>query len=139
MNEIVIRACRSEEAEAVLGLWREADATVSATDTVGHVRRANEGPAFLLVAQMRGRLVGSVIGTYDGWRGNIYRLVVHLDHRRYGIGRRLLIEVLDRLADEGAQRITALVESDHSDAMAFGNAVGWELDRRMVRFVRNLS
>ena len=90
------------------------------------------------MAEAEGQIVGSIIGTFDGWRGNIYRLAVHPDHRRQGIARALVAEVEKRLAQQGAKRITALVEKDHPWATAFGEAVGYQVDERIVRRVRNL-
>ena len=48
-----------------------------------------------------------------------------------------MAEVETRLTRQGARRITALVEKEHSWAMAFWEAVGYWLDERMVRRVRN--
>jgi ribosomal protein S18 acetylase RimI-like enzyme len=134
-----IRACRLEDIGVVLELWRQADATPGVTDTAEDLRRAiAESPAHVLVAEVGGRLVGSIIGVFDGWRGNIYRLAVHPGHRRQGIARALVAEVEERLARQGAKRITALVEKDHPWAMSFWEAVGYRVDERIVRRVRNL-
>jgi ribosomal protein S18 acetylase RimI-like enzyme len=89
------------------------------------------------VAEVGGQVVGSVIGTFDGWRGNIYRLAVHPDHRRQGIARALVAEVEKMLVEQGARRITALVEKDHPWSMNFWEAVGYRVDERIVRRVRN--
>jgi ribosomal protein S18 acetylase RimI-like enzyme len=138
-NGLVIRRCRPEEAEAVLALWRQAEATVSVTDTVEDLRRAiTASPAWVLVAEMKGRIVGSVLGSFDGWRGNLYRLAVHPDYRRQGIARALVAEVEQHLMGQGARRITALVEKEHPWAMAFWQAIGHTVDTRLVRFVHNL-
>lgn len=138
-NHLSVRDCSEEEAEAVLSLWRHAETTVSITDTLNDIRRvANEGTAVLLVAECDGRIVGSIIGGFDGWRGNIYRLAVHPEHRRKGIARRLVREVEHRLADLGAKRITALVEKEHSWATAFWGTLDYTLDPGMARYVRNL-
>jgi ribosomal protein S18 acetylase RimI-like enzyme len=134
-----IRACRVEDIEGVLELWRQADAIPSVTDTVEDLRRAvTESPAQVLVAEAKGRLIGSIIGTFDGWRGNIYRLAVHPDFRRQGVARALVIEVEEKLKRQGAKRITALVEKNHPLAMNFWEAVGYRVDERIVRRVRTL-
>ena len=138
-GSLSIRACRLEDIEGVLELWRQADATPSLTDTPDDLRRAiDESPAHVLLAEVGGHVIGSIIGTFDGWRGNIYRLAVHPDHRRQGVARALLGEVEKRLAEQGAKRITALVEKDQPRAMNFWEAVGYQVDERIVRRVRSL-
>ena len=77
-DSLSIRACRLEDIEGVLELWRHAGATPSVTDTVGDLQQAFDSVAAnVLVTEVDGRIVGSIIGTFDGWRGNIYRLAVH--------------------------------------------------------------
>jgi ribosomal protein S18 acetylase RimI-like enzyme len=138
-GSLSIRACRLEDIDGVLELWRQAEATPGVTDNADDLRRAiADSPAHVLVAEVGGRVIGSIIGTFDGWRGNIYRLAVHPDHRRQGVARALVAEVERRLTRQGAKRITALVEKDHPWAMSFWKAVGYRLDERIVRQVRNL-
>jgi ribosomal protein S18 acetylase RimI-like enzyme len=133
-----IRDCQLQDVEAILQLWRQAEATPGVTDNADDLRRAvDDSPAHVLVAEVQAQIVGSIIGTFDGWRGNIYRLAVHPDYRRRGVARALVAEVEKRLARQGAKRITALVEKDHPWAMTFWEAVGYRLDERVVRRVRN--
>jgi ribosomal protein S18 acetylase RimI-like enzyme len=139
VSAVSIRDARLEDVEAVLELWRAAEATPGITDTSADLRRAiADSPATVLLAEADGRLVGSIIGTFDGWRGNIYRLAVHPDSRRWGVARALLAEVEKRLSAQGVKRVTALVEKAHPRAMGFWEAVGYRLDERIVRRVRNL-
>jgi ribosomal protein S18 acetylase RimI-like enzyme len=136
---LLLRACRLEDIEMVLELWQQANATPSVTDTADDLRRAiAESVAHILVAEARGRLIGSIIGTFDGWRGNIYRLAVHPDYRRQGVARALVAEIEKKLAEQGAKRITALVEKHHLGAMSFWEAVGYRVDERIVRRVRTV-
>lgn len=132
-----LRACRLEDVVGVLELWRQA-AAPGITDTAEDLRRAiADSPAHVLVAQVGSRVIGSVIGTFDGWRGNFYRLAVHPEFRRRGIARALVAEVEQWLGRQGAKRITALVEKDRPWAMSFWEAAGYRVDERVVRFVRN--
>ncbi len=133
------RECRFEESASLLALWRKAEATVGVTDTVGDIQGViGHSAAIVLVAEQHGRIVGSVIGTFDGWRGNIYRLAVDPDYRRQGLARKLVDEVENRLAGLGVKRITALVEKDHPWAVGFWDSQGYHSDQNMVRYVRNL-
>jgi ribosomal protein S18 acetylase RimI-like enzyme len=134
-----LRDCRLDDVEAVLELWREAAATPSVTDTIQDLRRAIAmRGAHVIVAEADGKIVGSIIGTFDGWRGNIYRLAVDPKYRRQGIARALVAEVETRLAAEGAKRVTALVEKNHAWAASFWEAVDYRLDHRIARHVRTL-
>jgi ribosomal protein S18 acetylase RimI-like enzyme len=138
-NDFLIRECHQGDAEAILSLWRHAEATVSITDTSDYIRRAIvESSVCFLVGEVDGRIVGSIIGTFDGWRGNVYRLAVHPKYQRRGHARALLTELEKRFAKQGVKRITALVEKDHPWAIGFWGAVDYELDSRMVRYVHNL-
>ena len=101
-----------------------------------------EASAVLLVAEADGRLVGSVIGGWDGWRGNIYRLAVLPAYRRRGIARALVARGRTAaLHGMGARRISALVESDHPWATDFWDSLeasGYRHDERMRRYVKTL-
>jgi ribosomal protein S18 acetylase RimI-like enzyme len=138
-DSLSIRVCRLEDIEVVLELWRQADTTPSVTDTADDLRRVvTASTAHVLVAEVGGRVIGSIMGTFDGWRGNIYRLAVHPDYQRQGVASALVVEVEKRLTRQGAKRITALVEKDHPLAMTFWEGVGYGVDERIVRRVRTL-
>jgi ribosomal protein S18 acetylase RimI-like enzyme len=68
----------------------------------------------------------------------MYRLAVRSDHRRRGIALALVNAGHEHLRTMRAPRITALVGVDEPEAGALWRAAGYELDEKIVRFVRNL-
>ena len=139
---VAIRRGRQEDIGRVLELWTRADGTPKPTDTPEGLGQLLSGPqAILLLAEADGRVIGTVIGGWDGWRGNIYRLAVLPEYRRRGVASALMREVDTALAGLGAKRITALVEQDHPWAVGFWNAferAGYRRDPTMTRYVKNL-
>jgi ribosomal protein S18 acetylase RimI-like enzyme len=134
-----LRTATPDDADAILALWKAADATPSVTDNVDAIRRAAARPevAFVLAIE-NGAVVGSIIAAFDGWRGNIYRLATHPAHRRRGVARAMLARAEEALAAWGVRRITSLVENAHPDAVGFWRAAGYLDDRRISRYVRTL-
>ena len=134
---IHIRPALPADLDAVLRLWDEAEAELSHTDDVDGLSRLIErDPGAMLVAEAGSQIVGSIIAGWDGWRGSIYRLAVHPDHRRRGLAGRLLSEAEMRLADLGARRLQAIVVESAPRATGFWRASDWSEQVERLRFVK---
>jgi ribosomal protein S18 acetylase RimI-like enzyme len=92
--------------------------------------------ALLIVAHAGPDIVGTLLGTFDGWRGNMYRLVVDRRHRRQGIALALVAAGERRLAERGCHRLCALVMNAHEHAVRFWTAAGYSSDPAMTRHVK---
>src|SRR5262249_8211774 len=95
--------------------------------------------AYVLVTGADGELIGSVIGTVDGWRGHVYPLAGPPQYRRRGIARALIAGLGTALVAQGAERMDALVEEEHPLAVSFWDSSGYQLTPQIVRYVRNLG
>ena len=133
-SAVEFRRATSNDAEAILRFWQDSGASMSVTDEAGYVRRVAEHPSAVFVLAVAGHeLIGSLLGAFDGWRGNMYRLVVHPRHRRQGLGRQLVRHVELAFAELDVRRVTVLVEVDRPEAMAFWSAVGYPRDEHVIR------
>ena len=125
---------------AVLELWARArSGHASSADRLEDVEALlGDSPAALLVAERENEIVGALIAGWDGWRGNMYRLVVRDECRREGIGLALVRAGEDYLRQCGVRRVTALVAFDDEAAGGFWESAGYPQDLEIGRRVRNL-
>jgi ribosomal protein S18 acetylase RimI-like enzyme len=131
-----LRPATTDDVQGVLTLWRHAaepTSTDSAEALDGLLRR---DPGALIVAEEDGRIVGSVVAGWDGWRGAIYRLAVAPEHRRRGLGQSLLHAAEERLTGLGGHRLHAIVVEANADAVAFWDATDWEHQAGQLRFAK---
>jgi ribosomal protein S18 acetylase RimI-like enzyme len=137
---VTIRSASKQDIASVLDLWVAAGSLPTVSDSpAGLARLLAADPEALLVAELDGVLVGSLIAAWDGWRGSFYRLAVSPEHRRRGLATMLLREGERRLREHGAVRLTAIVADDEPAAMGFWAAVGYQRQSRRARFVRHVD
>ena len=131
-----LRPATADDIADVLAFWRESAQPTSTDSTEVVASLIDRDPGALVVAVADGRIVGTVIAGWDGWRGSIYRLAVGPDQRRSGLGQSLLLAAEDRLAELGAQRLHAIVVESNDVAVAFWTASDWEHQAGQLRFAK---
>jgi ribosomal protein S18 acetylase RimI-like enzyme len=131
-----IRPAAAGDIAEVLEFWSEAAEATSTDTTEVLTSLVRRDPGALMVAETDGRIAGTVIAGWDGWRGSIYRLAVGPDQRRGGLGQALLRAAEDRLAGLGAQRLHAIVVESNDAAVAFWTASDWEHQAGQLRFAK---
>ena len=137
MIDLQIRTAGAEEAETVLSFWKEAAEGMSITDDVAGVRGLIERDSeALILAESQGRVVGSVIAGYDGWRCSLYRLAVLPSHRRQGVSTALLQAAEQRFLAVGGRRGDAMVLEANERAQRAWAAAGYHREDHWRRWVK---
>ena len=127
---------------AVRDLWvgMEKGVHVGRSDTPQEIeKKMLRDPDLFLVAEEDGRIIGSVIGGYDGRRGLLYHLAVAGDFRHRGLGGQLLDEVERRLRDKGCLKCYLMVTLDNPEVERFYQKRGWHFMDYVRPFGKELS
>ncbi|MFI6482329.1 GNAT family N-acetyltransferase [Nonomuraea sp. NPDC050663] len=135
-----IRYGTPDEIPALLDFWVLAAEGTDRRDSPDKVAALLErDPQALLVAEIDGETVGTLIAGWDGWRAHLYRLAVHPGHRRKGIGSRLIKAAEERFARFGAFRADAMVLHDNDLARHAWKAAGYAVQPEWGRWVKPLA
>ena len=115
-----IRIYRERDREQVLALWQECDLIHPKNDPQKDLdRKKGFGEELFLVIEEREKIIGTVMGGYDGHRGIINYLGVHPSFRGQGLGKMLLQAVEQKLKDLGCPQVNLLVWSNNSEVLKF--------------------
>ena len=123
-----IRDLAIADYDALVRLWEQGGLPYrpNGRDKRERLAREIDGPcSVFLAAEMEGELVGAVLGTHDGRKGWINRLVVSPDHQQQGIGSALVAEVECRLDGLGIEIVTCLIETWNGGSKHFFERIGF--------------
>jgi len=125
-----LREFRMKDYKDVRGLWERCGLEIRVGDRENEIRRkVTRDPDLFLVAEEDGRIVGSLMGAWDGRRGWLYHLGVLPGCRRRGIATELVEEVERRMKAKGVVKVNALVYNTNIPSLAFFERMGYPVDR----------
>jgi ribosomal protein S18 acetylase RimI-like enzyme len=128
-----IRAFQESDEEQVTALWTAVfgyAAPHNQPAAVIRCKRAVQRDLFF-VALLDGKLVGTVMGGYDGHRGWVYCLAVAPEARHRGIGTALVDHVETTLRARGCPKINLQVLASNTATVAFYEKLGYSVEERV--------
>ena len=135
-----IRTAVPGDADGLLAFWRfAAEGTSISDDPAGVARLIERDADAVLLAELDGVLVGTVIAGFDGWRCHLYRLAVHPDARRQGVASALLQAAERRFTALGGRRGDAMVLDRNERAHHAWRAAGYAPEPQWSRWTKPLT
>jgi ribosomal protein S18 acetylase RimI-like enzyme len=125
-----IRLFQDSDYDAVAALWRSVkltrqDGTVESIDELRTIKERN--PSTVLVAEVENRVVGTIVGTFDGRRGFISRLGIDPGIQHHGLGSMLFKELITRFRSLGVSRVIGFVTKENAGVLDFYKKFGAEI------------
>ena len=139
---MTIREFRIEDYEQVIELWQKAHLPhkPKGRDSKEEIERELRADnAIFLVAEEKGRLIGSIFGTHDGRKGWINRVASAPAYQRQGIARTLVSEAEKRFQKMGIKIIACLIEDWNTESIVFFEKIGYTRHHDILYFTKRES
>lgn len=128
-----------DQVDAALVLWASTEHLGPvAPEELDQIRR-HDADLVLGARDDDGRLLGVVIGAWDGRRGMINRLAVAPAARRRGVAQALAKEIEERLHARGCRRVSLLVFAGNGGGRDFWRKAGYREFEDVVMFSREIG
>ena len=129
-KELVIREYSSIDEDAVVDLWLQCQLVVPWNNPRKDIaRKLKVNPEMFLVGLLKGKVIASIMGGYEGHRGWINYLAVNPAYQRQNIGIRMVEVVEQRLRSMGCAKICLQVRLTNPVAISFYESIGYKNDQ----------
>ena len=131
-----------EDYPAVRLIWENAGPGIHlgrSDDPVEIQKKLQRDPDMFLVAEADGKILGTVVGGFDGRRGMVYHLAVTEIYRKQGIGELLMDELERRLKAKGCIRCYLLVTVENESTMRFYEKRDWAQMKNVTTYGKDLE
>ena len=96
-----IQVIRPEDVKAVYRFWLK-DYKVDGRDSVERITNfVEKNPGISMLAIEGDNVVGTCLGSYDGRKGYIYKIVISKEFYGTGLGRKIVVKTLDNIRSAG--------------------------------------
>ncbi len=125
---VIIRPMVADDYDMLKSLWLtiKGFAIRSIDDSrEGVLRFIDRNSGISVVAEENNKIIGAILCGHDGRRGCLYHVCVHADHRRRGIGRSMVLHCMQKLKDEGINKVTLIAFTRNDIGNAFWKEMNW--------------
>ncbi|MGI9482687.1 MAG: GNAT family acetyltransferase [Hyphomicrobiales bacterium] len=130
--EISFRPIEDGDVDAVISLWERCGLTRPWNEPLRDVEFARgEKNSDILVGEINGELIASVMVGHDGHRGVVYYLSVEPDLQGKGLGHQVMRKAEDWLKERGVWKLNLMMRAENARVRAFYESLGYEVEERL--------
>lgn len=128
-----IRTYKTSDKNSVISLWKKVFNPQKPHNdpktAIDMKTKHNDGLFF--IAKENNQVIGTIIAGFDGHRGWLYSLALHPQHRRKGIGSKLVKKAIGELKKLGCLKVNLQINSDNDEVVEFYKKNGFLIEDRI--------
>ncbi|HEX7108720.1 MAG TPA: GNAT family acetyltransferase [Aestuariivirga sp.] len=126
---ITFRELQDVDVDSIVTLWKRCELTRPWNDPYKDIQFAREGKtSTVLVGEVEGRVVASVMVGHDGHRGVLYYLAVDPAFQKRGFGKAAVGAAEAWLRERNVWKINLMVRNENKEAGRFYERLGYEIN-----------
>lgn len=134
-----IRLYQDSDYLEIIQLWLNAGLILSLSDNHEELRiLASRNQDSFLILEHNSKIIGSVIGAFDGRRGYIHHLAVDPEFQGMGYGRLLMDEITQYFEEQGVVKIHLMIEKSNSKVKSFYDKLDWYVRDDLILMTKTL-
>ena len=132
-NDFSVRSYQDEDHSELVELWEVCFPDDPPWNNPVDVIRTKltVQPELLFVCIAEGRVVGSALVGFDGFRGWVNKVATHPEYQRRGIASLLMKTAEEALTAIGCPKLNLQVRADNPANVAFYQSAGYEIEERI--------
>jgi len=132
MDDFTIRKMVSSDISTVRQIWSDVGFEVTQSDSISEVTRMlRHNPEFCLILELQyleeTRIIGTVLGGFDGRRGWVHHLAILPEYRRNGYGKQLMTHLMHTFTKHGVVKFKLEITGDNPHLIKFYQKLGWDI------------
>lgn len=128
-----IRTYKDSDKNLVISLWKKVfnPRKPHNNPKIAINMKIKQNDGLFFVAEENNQIIGTIIAGFDGHRGWLYSLALHPQHRRKGIGSKLVKKAIEELKKLGCLKVNLQINSDNDEVVEFYKKNGFIVEDRI--------
>lgn len=105
----------------------------------GVERFVRRNPTTSIVAEENGEVIGAILCGHDGRRGCFYHVCVKEEHRKRGVGKKMVEAAMEALKKEKISKVNLIAFQTNQVGNRFWSSMGWSFREDVNYYEFNLN